>query len=164
MRWCLVVALIECFVASPSEAQVIQLPSFHTFSSSGSVLVPDSGSAYLGGVRRSATHRSGRNYSSAASHSGAGVHVTIIDHQAIDRAILGSQGSRDSQRSLSRKDASSRRDATEEGKSLVRHARSMYRSGNVGAARMSYQMAIQILDGRLKQLAKLEYERVLPPR
>ncbi|TWU47821.1 hypothetical protein [Rubripirellula reticaptiva] len=161
LRWTLVVAMIECLSASSADAQVIQLPSFHTFSYSGSVLVPDSGSASLGGVRRSVSNRSGRNFTGASSHAGAAVHVTIIDHQAIDRAILG-QSRFDDQKSADSQNSLSHKDATAEGKSLVRHARSMYRSGNAAAARMSYQMAIQLLDGRLKQLAKSEYERVLP--
>src|SRR5690349_8882622 len=40
-------------LVSPATAQVVQLPSFETFSVQTSVLVPDSGAAYLGGVNRS---------------------------------------------------------------------------------------------------------------
>jgi hypothetical protein len=78
----------------PAIGQTIQLPSFQRFSYTGSVLVPDRGSASLGGVSRSFSSRSSRRGSGVArssglSHSGASVHVTIIDHDAIDRQLRG---------------------------------------------------------------------------
>ncbi|TWU60609.1 hypothetical protein Poly51_08870 [Rubripirellula tenax] len=152
--------LLACVVVAVSTsmamAQVIQLPSFHTFSYSGSVLVPDSATASLGSVSRSASSYRGRGFGSSigrgASHAGGSVTATIIDHREIDRQLLGESVT--STPSI---------DRTEEGKSLVRHARAMLKSGNRSAASVSYQMAIQVLDGRLKELATIEFRRVLPP-
>ncbi len=141
----------------PVFAQVVQLPSIHTFSYSGSVLVPDSGGAYLGGVSRSASGRSGRRgIGGIASHSGTSISATIIDHQAIDRQLLAGSP----QHVAATNDLARKTDRSEEGKALVRHARAMYRVGNTSASRMSYQMAIQLLDGQLEHLAQAEYERV----
>ena len=74
-------------------AQAVQLPTFRQFSISGSVLVPDSGSAYLGGVNRAAYGSSQRgpwNRSSGSSvgSSGVTVRATIIDNAELDRALL----------------------------------------------------------------------------
>ncbi len=72
---------------------VVQLPSFHTFSYRGSVLVPDGGTTSLGGVKRSATgynHRGwNRGYGSVNSTSNASVSARIIDLAEMDRRILG---------------------------------------------------------------------------
>jgi hypothetical protein len=79
-----------CHAQLPS---VVQLPSFHTFSYGGSVLVPDGGTTSLGGVKRSATgynHRGwNRGYGSANSTSNASVSARIIDLAEMDRQILG---------------------------------------------------------------------------
>ena len=72
---------------------VVQLPSFHTFSFSGSVLVPDGGTTSLGGVKRSASgynHRGwNRGYGSVNSNSNASISARIIDLAEMDRQILG---------------------------------------------------------------------------
>ena len=104
------VLLVSLAFASMSNdrcnAQTVQLPTFHVFSVSTTVVVPDRGTAYLGGVSRS--HRTsnslstplfgrlpgvGRGFmnggiSSSLSASGASVSATIIDHDSIDRALL----------------------------------------------------------------------------
>lgn len=77
-------------------AQVVQLPSYRSFSSSGSALVPDSGAAMLGGTYGGATgsSRSGWGpYSSGSMSANAGgstlsATVQIIDLDALDAAIL----------------------------------------------------------------------------
>ncbi len=79
-------------------AQVVQLPSVRTFSSSGSVLVPDGGTAALGGSRygSSSSARSGggltagRALAGQSGGSSLSVSVQIIDLQALDEAILAS--------------------------------------------------------------------------
>jgi hypothetical protein len=43
--------------AAPAQAQTIQLPSFHSFSVDTTVVVPDSGSAHLGGTKRARAAR-----------------------------------------------------------------------------------------------------------
>ncbi len=87
-------------------AQVVQLPTFRSFSVGTSVLVPDRGSAYLGGVNRAASGHvrhgvplvsktpgegrlGGANASgSAVSAAGVSVTATIIDHREWDAAVL----------------------------------------------------------------------------
>ncbi len=148
--------------ANVNAQSVIQLPSFQQFSYSGSVLVPDRGSAYLGGVKRSASGQSQRGLNRTAgrtiSNSGASVTATIIDLQQIDRQILadGRRPNVARQRSASRPVV----DRTEEGKSLVRFARRQYKQGDKSGAHQAYQMAIEILDGRLQQLAIAEFRRL----
>lgn len=165
-----------CHAQLPS---VVQLPSFHTFSYRGSVLVPDGGTTSLGGVKRSATgynHRGwNRGYGSVNSTSNASVSARIIDLAEMDRQILGGSPqeflrrmraeeqhaiaaglpvgttARQTQATLSR---------TEEGKALVRFARQEYREGRKSSSIQAYGMAINQLDGRLKTLAVAEFRRV----
>ncbi len=84
----------------------VQLPTFHVFSVSTTVVVPDRGAAYLGGVSRSRRTNNhliaplfgrlpgvgrgftSRGISSGTSASGASVSATIIDHDSMDRALL----------------------------------------------------------------------------
>jgi hypothetical protein len=80
-----------------SHAQTISLPSFHTFSYSGTVEVPDGGTMSLGGNAYSAASRSQRSgllpgpvaRSGIQGASNASITATIIDHQEIDRQLLG---------------------------------------------------------------------------
>ena len=155
-------ALGSLGLSSSALAQVIQLPSFRTFSYSGSVLVPDSGSAYLGGVNRSAASSQrrgfGRSFGQSASTSGAVVSATIIDLDEMDRAIRATDIRKaEAQRELQAAKAQA------EGKQLVRFARSQYRAGKLSSSRNAYQVAISVLDGQLKQLAIAEYKRLFDP-
>ena len=110
-------AYIVCCVlvasgVSTRPAQTIQLPTFSFFTVSTTVSVPDSGGAFLGGVRRS---RSGmtsqgvpvlgkvpglsrlfRNKGIGSSHSssGASVTATIIDHAEMDALLLAEAAGR----------------------------------------------------------------------
>ena len=80
------------------QAQVIQLPSVHNFSYSGSAWVPDGGSASLGGHSgygaTSATRGFGPYSSRSTSANLGGSSVTIsaqvIDLAALDQALLNS--------------------------------------------------------------------------
>lgn len=47
------ITLTIALLTTAAHAQVVQLPSLRSFSVRTSVLVPDSGGAYLGGVNRS---------------------------------------------------------------------------------------------------------------
>ena len=94
------------FVAADLQAQAIQLPTFHYFSVSTTVSVPDRGGAYLGGVSRAASGSVGRGIpflskapgvgrlggsraiGTTVGSSGAGVTATIIDHRELDAAVL----------------------------------------------------------------------------
>jgi hypothetical protein len=79
-------------------AQVIQLPSVRQFSMQGGAMVPDGGTAYLGGYGTSAQGSIGRGglFPSRAiggigSHQSVSVSAQIIDLAAIDEAILGTR-------------------------------------------------------------------------
>ncbi len=103
-------------------AQTVQLPSFQRFSVNTSVLAPDRGWAHLGGVSRSARGSSrygvpgagkvpglgrllgNRAIGSASSAGGASVHVTVIDHDALDRAVLAEAKRRRTGRTARRPD------------------------------------------------------------
>ena len=164
----------------------MQLPSFNTFSFSGSVLVPDAGTTSLGGVKRSATgynHRGwNRGYGSLNSSSNASVSARIIDLAEMDRQILGGSPEEFLRRmrtheqqatamSVSREASGQLRQRAqrtlasplsriEEGKALVRFARQEYRQGRKSSSIHAYGMAINQLDGRLKTLAVAEFRRV----
>lgn len=152
-----------CLTAEAQLPSVVQLPSIQTFSYSGTVVVPDSGSTYLGGVNRASSGSTRRGLSrasgSALGHSGASVSATIIDLDEMDRELLGGTPKQfmDSQRAPRTKKVANK---TEEGKALVRYARAKYREGNKSAAFDGYQMAIAVLDGRLKELATVEFRRL----
>ena len=77
-------------------AQVVQLPSVHNFSYTGGALVPDGGTATLGGVGYGRSGSVSRGFGPLANRarggrlagSTASVSVQIIDLRALDDAIL----------------------------------------------------------------------------
>lgn len=86
-------------VVAPQTATTVQLPTFNFFTISTSVMVPDRGGAYLGGVGRgaSAGRSNGapglpgsRAFGSSAEAGGVSIGVQIHDFEATDRALLGS--------------------------------------------------------------------------
>ncbi len=100
-------AVLLCAMGAPyASGQTVQLPSFQRFSVNTSVLAPDRGAAHLGGVSRSARRSSrygvpgagklpglgrllgNRSIERSSSTGGASVHVTVIDHESLDRAVL----------------------------------------------------------------------------
>ena len=164
---------VSVFPADAQVPSVVQLPSFHTFSYRGSVLVPDSGATSLGGVKRSASgynHRGwNRGYGSMNSTSNASISARIIDLAEMDRQILGGTP-HEFLRRMQMQDIVDRRESragtpeprlspTEEGKALVRFARKEYRAGRKSASMQAYQMAIAKLDGHLQTLAESEFRR-----
>lgn len=160
-----IAAVVVMLGIGNASAQVVQLPSFRTFSYSGSVLVPDSGSAYLGGVNRSAISSQrrgfggrgfGRSLGQSSSASSAVVSATIIDLDEMDREIRSADISAGIHRDAVLRAAMAAK-AQEEGKQLVRFARHQYRAGKLSSSRNAYQVAISVLDGQLKQLAIAEY-------
>lgn len=155
-----IAVVISGDLASAQLPTTVQLPSFSSFSYQGTVVVPDSGGAYLGGVNRSATglNRRGlsRGFGSSLGHSGASVHATIIDHNEIDRQLLGADP-----RELARsKSVRKKADPDAEGKALVRYARQKYREGKKSQSFDTYRMAINVLRPGLRELAVKEFERV----
>lgn len=89
------IMLASSSIGGRALAQVVQLPATQTFGYSGSVTVPDSGQAYLGGVARqrsgSASAGVGPSTSRAIGNASGGTSVvvsaSIIDLQAMDAAI-----------------------------------------------------------------------------
>lgn len=80
-------------------AQVVQIPTVGTFSLSNTVMVPDSGSAYMGGNQRGALGNSSLGPGSIArganqTSSGVSVHATIIDLNELDLMIRSQSGSK----------------------------------------------------------------------
>ena len=73
-------------------AQVVQLPTVGTFSLQTSVMVPDSGSAYLGGNQRGSVGNNSLGPGSIAR--GASVHATIIDLNELDLMIRSQAGTK----------------------------------------------------------------------
>jgi hypothetical protein len=77
-------------------ATTVQLPTFNFFTISTSVMVPDRGGAYLGGVGRAGTSSrtnglpglSNRAGGSIAGSSSMSVHVQVHDLAAMDKALL----------------------------------------------------------------------------
>lgn len=108
----LLIALVFALVASGAQAQVVQLPTFQSFSISTTVSVPDSGAGYLGGVSRGAWGSSSRGvpgfssipglnrlstnrgFGSSVSSSHAYATATIIDHAEMDRMLLDEAAAR----------------------------------------------------------------------
>jgi hypothetical protein len=157
-----------------AHAQTISLPSFHTFSYSGTVEVPDGGTMSLGGNAYSAASRSQRSgllpgpvaRSGIQGASNASITATIIDHQEIDRQLLG--GTPEEFIARERTTEALRNggmkqlklvDRTHEGKTLVRYARSLYHRGRHAAAKDTYLMAAELLDPKLRALAMAEMRR-----
>jgi hypothetical protein len=155
------VVTFGCNAASAQLPSVVQLPSFQTFSYTGSVVVPDRGTTSLGGVRSSAMslqRRPGaRAFGRNQANAGLSVSATIIDLDEMDRQIRGGVP-----QALNPDGTVKRRriDPVEEGKSLVRFARKQYRQGQQSESFATYQMAIGILDGKLRELAQAEFRRV----
>ncbi len=94
------------FGGTAVQAQTVQLPTFNFFTVRTSVVVPDSGGAYLGGVNRAAMGQSARGVplisrfpgagrpftnrgiGSSVASSSASAHATIIDHAELDELTL----------------------------------------------------------------------------
>jgi hypothetical protein len=80
-----------------SSAQTVQLPSFHYNTTNTTVLVPDQGDAFLGGIGRNSSSRVERGPSNHAiggmnSAGGTRVSAQIHDLDAMDRELLGGSG------------------------------------------------------------------------
>lgn len=83
------------FAGTASAQQVVQQPTVGTLSINSSVLVPDQGSAMLGGIGSAGAGQSQRGglmtnraFGNRSAWGGASMSATIIDLQEMDRAIL----------------------------------------------------------------------------
>jgi hypothetical protein len=82
-----------------AQGTAVQLPSYSYFTTNSSVVVPDRGAAYLGGVNRARSGTSefgtplaplrNRSFGLERSASGTSVSVYVHDFQAMDEMLLG---------------------------------------------------------------------------
>ena len=108
--WCTALALVLAGETQGLAQQnvAVQLPTFEQFSISTTVVVPDRGSLYLGGVNRGGVNGGGvtgagrgnaqfgrgvsgwgpRGLGRSAVGGGLSIQATILDHQELDRAVL----------------------------------------------------------------------------
>ncbi len=92
---CSVACLLISFLSHPElEAQTVQLPTTRVFSLDTTVAVPDQGSAYLGGVGRSAASSSRRGplstsraYGQSSTQGSASVNAKVINLEELDREL-----------------------------------------------------------------------------
>lgn len=188
----LVGILVVWTCAAPlTYGQVLQLPTFDFFTVRTSVMVPDSGGAFLGGIGRSAERSrtygmgrgpllSNRMIESSGGASLASVHATIIDHEAMDRAVRAAAGgvapSAEERRAAATSQrmragdpnakgatglvsvAEARRRSAERKASIRAEAEAMFADGQaaeargeIGTARIFYQMAHKRAEGELQQ-------------
>ncbi len=98
--FCLIsISVLGNLLVGSAMAQVVQIPTVGTFSLQTSVMVPDSGSAYLGGNQRGAVGSNSLGPGSIArgamqTAAGASVHATIIDLNELDVMIRSQAGSK----------------------------------------------------------------------
>ena len=103
-------AVFFCVAAQPALAQVVQLPTFSVFSIQTSVMAPDRGAAYLGGARAYSTGRTAfspaavlgnSSFGQAAVAAGLAASATILDQDAMDRAVLAAAGGQNASPAIS---------------------------------------------------------------
>ncbi|WDQ19545.1 hypothetical protein [Rhodopirellula sp. P2] len=137
--------------AETLSAQVVQLPSVRRFSSTSSMLIPDRGTGSIGGVSSYQSGRSSRGrLSPGGAHGGAtrtgnaSVSVTIIDHDEIDRQLLGEADPRQFAKQKAQQETIA------DAKALVQNARRLLQSGDRLRAQGTYELALH----RLVRLSK----------
>jgi hypothetical protein len=182
----LVLAGLLLGAAAPAVAQVVQLPTFQSIGYSGTVWVPDSGAAFLGGLnqRRSAVASRGPllpNFSASQIVEAGGmvVKVDVVDPRALDRELKidSHQAARHRGAPHRMADLRGERDRTTagpsvsdlstppddrlaKGKWLVRRARAALDDRLPQVARIYYLQALPLLPPELQALAQAELNRV----
>ncbi|WP_417749395.1 hypothetical protein [Rosistilla oblonga] len=170
MRILILTAVVTMIAANACPAQVVMLPTFGTFQYSGSVLVPDGGSAHLGSIGRSAesSRSSGwgsRSTGRSISRGTMSAHVQIIDLAEMDRQLLGAEPAEFLRQQKAKENAAAKVvppkpiDPVEAAKQLVRDARRCVQEGHLKAADYYYRRAIGELPSDLAAIAQREYER-----
>ena len=166
------------FLAARSHAQTVQLPTFHQFSASTTVLVPDRGGASLGGARRSASgsnqfgapgRRGNRASGSAVDAGGLSVSAQIHDFEAMDRVGVpplggdrqppkgGTPTYPPSLAEIRRRKAVEPKPAADDAQSLIARADEARAAGKLGVARVYLQMAARRATGPLRDEALAKY-------
>jgi hypothetical protein len=186
MRFAFLIPCCVLFAIDDALAQAVQLPTFHYFSASTTVLVPDRGGAYMGGVNRAASSRiergipglGGRPFTNRAigserGASGVSVHAWIHDHEEMDRAVLGAASPRASAKmpprliarestpsgsvaQLKRSNEEKVKAKQDDAAALLAKGRKAVAEGKNGAAKVYFQMAARRGDEALRREAKDE--------
>jgi hypothetical protein len=167
------------FGGTPLNAQqqgvTLQLPTFSSFSVTTSVLVPDSGGAYMGGIGRGRSSRNrhgapfGRGQNATGSQrQAAGMHVQahVHDLSGMDKALRGpgplsrqmsaAQSGALGEPIASLKDIERERKAAAdaqqaEATDLFRRGREAQAAGKTSLAKTYYQMALRRATGELRE-------------
>jgi type II secretory pathway component GspD/PulD (secretin) len=184
-----VALLLTGTATTVARGQIVQLPTFNYFTIQTSVLVPDSGRGYLGGVRRGSYGRNsrgvpgfskipgvgpffgGRALGGGGSTSVTSVRATVIDHDALDKAVLAAARSGGDRRGTSstvkksskgvsgleslaeiRRQNAAKTDArAREAEQLFARGAAAEADGNYGVARIFYRRAAKLAKGELSQ-------------
>jgi hypothetical protein len=192
LRWPSTILSLLGVLAATATGQTVQLPTFQQFSASTTIVVPDRGSAWLGGMHRSASGSNqfgslpgNRSTGSADSASGLRVFVQIHDFETMDRALLNEaragrvsgrpvvKGARGPSESPAREEnllstaeirrrKASTKPTASEAPHLMERAAQAEASGNLGAARVYLQMAARQSTGLLHERALEHYRRLKP--
>lgn len=184
-----VVLVLTATATTAARGQVVQLPTFNYFTIQTSVLAPDRGRGYLGGVRRGSYGRisrgvpgfskipgvsplfGGRAIGGGGSTSVTSVRATVIDHDALDKAVLAAARSGGERRGTSstgktspsgasgleslaeiRQQNAAKMDArAKEAERLFAQGAAAEAGGKYGVARIFYQRAAKLAKGDLSQ-------------
>ncbi len=173
-----VLLAVMLMTTSAAHAQVVQLPTFQSFSTDSSVLVPDQGTASLGGVTRSITGSnqfgppflpSNRSFGSQTGAAGMSVSAKIHDFEAMDAALLGGAtevaghggvatasqagvpGPLASVAELAARKAATQAAEQAEAEQLLERGLKARTEGKPGVAKVYLQMAAKRSTGKLKQ-------------
>lgn len=168
------VTLTVLFLGLPVHGQVVQLPTFHQFSISTTVVVPDRGSVSLVGVGRSARGSSqfgapglpgNRSFGAAAGGTGVSATAQVHDFEAMDRALLakaaamrGADHRVSSVAEIQRQKSLETKPPVEDAQSLLARADEARDTGNMGAARVYLKMAARRATGPLREEALAKYD------
>jgi hypothetical protein len=187
IRFPFIVSLGLLYSSASAQAQVVQLPTFHQFSTSTTVVVPDRGSTSLAGVGRSAAGGSqfgapglpgNRSTGAAAQAGGVGLLAQIHDFAEMDRRLLeqaaNMRGPLPAMNSVERVSAEpvvasiseikraqslAVEQAEKEAFTLLRRADVAYEAGKHRVAKVYYEMTIRRAEGSALNtaLTKLEH-------
>jgi hypothetical protein len=179
--------LILLATASDLAAQTtVQLPSTHYFATNSSVVVPDQGQTFIGGINSASSGQNqfgglpgNRSRSTQGQASGMSVTAFVHDFEAYDQALLAEAARRrkaggssqlaagrspsDSGLSVAasvsdieRQRRAARPDPQREAEDYFARARGAQESGKARLARVYYQMAARRATGELKDRALAE--------
>jgi hypothetical protein len=172
-------------------AQTLQLPTFNSFSVETSVLVPDRGSATMGGVRRSSSAgsqfgplRGTRATGRQAGAGGVDVAAHVHDFEALDKSVLAEAARRrgdtaaekiatltqrdnapvESVAEIRRRQAQSASDQPDETDSYLAKARDAVAAGKPTVAKVYFQMAERRASPAMKTQIRAELAAIAPGR